>query len=87
MESLFHLLLSSHQTAFRGLGVASWISGFLRTYHGFRPEREGAPTVRLFWGMMILFLPLAYILSLSFWADPIIKNSTIKRIGKTTNQL
>ncbi|TAL67169.1 MAG: MFS transporter [Bacteroidetes bacterium] len=34
-------------------------------------------------GMMILYLPLAYILSLSFWAKPIINNATIKR--KTTN--
>ncbi len=175
-------------------GISNWISEFLRTYHGFRPEREGAATVGLFWGMMtagcilglillkildskivlrifsvsaiialiitlfgkagtalmgfpaigfclsvmyaiifslalnsvpkyhgsfagilctaiaggaifslligklkdliglqagmmILFLPLAYILSLSFWADPIIKNSTIKRSGKTNKQL
>jgi len=30
-------------------------------------------------GMMILYLPLAYILSLSFWAKPLVKNSTIKR--------
>lgn len=33
-------------------GVANWISEFLRTYHGFSPEAEGASTVGLFWGMM-----------------------------------
>lgn len=33
-------------------GIANWISEFLRTYHGFRPEVEGARTVGLFWGMM-----------------------------------
>ena len=29
-------------------------------------------------GMFILFITLAYILSLSFWAKPLIKNRTIK---------
>lgn len=33
-------------------GIANWISEFLRTYHGFKPEIEGAGTVGLFWGMM-----------------------------------
>ena len=33
-------------------GIANWISEFLRSYHGFRPEVEGASTVGLFWGMM-----------------------------------
>ena len=33
-------------------GIANWISEFLRTYHGFKPESEGAQTVGLFWGMM-----------------------------------
>lgn len=33
-------------------GIANWISEFLRTYHGFSPEVEGAKTVGLFWGMM-----------------------------------
>jgi len=33
-------------------GVANWISEFLRSYHGLRPEVEGARTVGLFWGMM-----------------------------------
>jgi fucose permease len=35
-------------------GIANWISEFLRTYHGFRPESEGAETVGLFWGMMTI---------------------------------
>lgn len=30
-------------------------------------------------GMTVIFLTLAYVLSLSFWAKPIIKNATIKR--------
>ena len=33
-------------------GIANWISEFLRTYHGLRPEVEGARTVGMFWGMM-----------------------------------
>jgi len=33
-------------------GIANWISEFLRTYHGMRPEIEGARTVGLFWGLM-----------------------------------
>lgn len=33
-------------------GIANWISEFLRTYHGLRPEIEGARVVGLFWGMM-----------------------------------
>ncbi len=33
-------------------GIANWISEFLRTYHGFKPEAEGSETVGLFWGMM-----------------------------------
>lgn len=33
-------------------GVSNWISEFLRTYHGLRPETQGAATVGLFWGMM-----------------------------------
>lgn len=35
-------------------GIANWISEFLRTYHGFRPEVEGSKTVALFWGMMTI---------------------------------
>jgi FHS family L-fucose permease-like MFS transporter len=34
-------------------------------------------------GMMILYVPLAYILSLSFWAKPIVQNATIRK--KVTN--
>jgi fucose permease len=30
-------------------------------------------------GMLTLYLPLAYILSLSFWAKPIVKNATIRK--------
>jgi len=33
-------------------GVANWISEFLRSYHGVKPETGGAATVGLFWGMM-----------------------------------
>jgi MFS transporter, FHS family, L-fucose permease len=33
-------------------GISNWISEFLRTYHGFKPEAEGSETVGLFWGMM-----------------------------------
>lgn len=43
-------------------GIANWISEFLRTYHGFRPESQGAATVGLFWGMMTVGCILGLIL-------------------------
>jgi fucose permease len=33
-------------------GISNWISEFLRTYHGLKPEVEGSTTVGLFCGMM-----------------------------------
>ncbi len=33
-------------------GIANWASEFLRTYHGLRPEVEGARAVGLFWGLL-----------------------------------
>jgi fucose permease len=35
-------------------GIANWISEFLRTYHGLRPEVEGASTVGWFWGFLTI---------------------------------
>ncbi len=35
-------------------GVANWISEFLRTYHGMRPEVEGAQAVQWFWLLMTI---------------------------------
>jgi FHS family L-fucose permease-like MFS transporter len=43
-------------------GIANWISEFLRTYHGLKPEVEGAATVGLFWGMMTVGCILGLIL-------------------------
>lgn len=43
-------------------GIANWISEFLRTYHGFKPESEGAATVGLFWGMMTVGCILGLVL-------------------------
>ena len=43
-------------------GIANWISEFLRSYHGFRPEAEGASTVGLFWGMMTIGCILGLVL-------------------------
>jgi fucose permease len=43
-------------------GIANWISEFLRTYHGFKPEAEGAATVGLFWGMMTVGCILGLVL-------------------------
>jgi FHS family L-fucose permease-like MFS transporter len=43
-------------------GIANWISEFLRTYHGFKPEVEGAASVGLFWGMMTVGCVLGLIL-------------------------
>jgi MFS transporter, FHS family, L-fucose permease len=43
-------------------GIANWISEFLRTYHGFKPEVEGAATVGLFWGMMTVGCILGLVL-------------------------
>jgi fucose permease len=33
-------------------GVANWISEFLKTYHGLRPEVEGAQAVQWYWGLI-----------------------------------
>jgi fucose permease len=33
-------------------GVANWISEYLRSYHGMRPEVEGAQAVQWFWGLL-----------------------------------
>ncbi len=33
-------------------GLANWMSKFLNTYHGFRPEVEGAAAIAWFWGLM-----------------------------------
>jgi MFS transporter, FHS family, L-fucose permease len=35
-------------------GIANWISEFLRTYHGYKPEVEGANAVGWFWGMLTI---------------------------------
>jgi MFS transporter, FHS family, L-fucose permease len=35
-------------------GVANWISEFLRSYHGMRPEVEGAQAVQWFWLLMTI---------------------------------
>lgn len=43
-------------------GIANWISEFLRSYHGFKPEAEGAATVGLFWGMMTVGCVLGLVL-------------------------
>ncbi len=43
-------------------GIANWISDFLRSYHGFKPEAEGAATVGLFWGMMTVGCVLGLVL-------------------------
>jgi FHS family L-fucose permease-like MFS transporter len=43
-------------------GISNWISEFLRTYHGLKPEAEGAATVGLFWGMMTVGCVLGLVL-------------------------
>jgi len=54
-------------TAIAGGAVFSLLVGKLKDMIGLRA------------GMLILILPLAYILSLSFWAKPLINNATFKR--------
>jgi len=43
-------------------GISNWISEFLRTYHGLKPEVEGAATVGLFWGLMTIGCILGLVL-------------------------
>jgi len=43
-------------------GISNWISEFLRTYHGLKPEMEGAATVGLFWGLMTIGCVLGLVL-------------------------
>jgi len=33
-------------------GIANWISEFLKSYHGYNPQIEGANAVSLFWGLL-----------------------------------
>lgn len=33
-------------------GLANWMSKFLYTYHGYKPEAEGASAIAWFWGLM-----------------------------------
>lgn len=35
-------------------GIANWISKFLQTYHGLKPETVGASAVAWFWGLMTI---------------------------------
>ncbi len=73
-------------------GVANWISQFLVTYHGYDPQTVGAGRVALFWGLMtiggllglvlrqgmfFLYVTLGYILSIGFWARPLVVNETL----------
>ena len=57
-------------TAIAGGAVFSLLIGQLKDLIGLRE------------GMILLFLPLIYILSMSFWAKPIVQNATIKRKQK-----
>lgn len=33
-------------------GIATWISQFLKTYHGLNPQTDGADTIAYYWGLM-----------------------------------
>lgn len=57
-------------TAIAGGAVFSLLIGKLKDMIGLKP------------GMLILYLPLLYILSLSFWAKPLVSNKTIKTTNK-----
>ncbi|MGE5419359.1 MAG: MFS transporter, partial [Chloroflexota bacterium] len=54
-------------TAIAGGAVFSLLIGKLKDVVGLKP------------GMLILYLPLLYILSLSFWAKPLVRNATVKK--------
>jgi fucose permease len=43
-------------------GISNWISKFLETYHGFKPETVGASAVSWFWGLMTVGCLLGLIL-------------------------
>lgn len=53
-------------TAIAGGAVFSLLIGKLKDVIGLKP------------GMLILYLPLLYILSLSFWAKPLVRNATVR---------
>lgn len=59
-------------TAIAGGAVFSLLIGKLKDVIGLKP------------GMLVLYIPLVYILSLSFWAKPLVSNKTIKR--QNTNE-
>lgn len=47
-------------------GVANWMSEFLKAYHGFDPQVEGARAVAYFWGLMSAGCALGLVL-LKLW--------------------
>ncbi|HEX2975407.1 MAG TPA: MFS transporter, partial [Bacteroidales bacterium] len=62
-------------TAIAGGAIFSLLIGKLKDLTGLRT------------GMLILYLPLIYIFSLSFWARPIIKNATYSGKNKPVKQI
>jgi fucose permease len=61
-------------------GISNWISEFLRTYHGLRPETQGAASVGLFWGMMTLGCFIGLILLKLFDGKVILRVFTVAAI-------
>ncbi|MDF1575555.1 MAG: MFS transporter [Bacteroidales bacterium] len=57
-------------TAIAGGAIFSLLIGRLKDMIGLQP------------GMVILYLPLVYILSIAFWARPLVSNATIRKSGE-----
>lgn len=68
-------------------GIANWISEFLRTYAGFRPEVEGARTVGLFWGMMTVGCVLGLGLLKVMDSKIVLRIFTVTAVGALTFSL
>lgn len=77
---IFSLALNSldeHHGSFSGMLVTGVVGGaVLPLVIGWLGDRIGLRT-----GMCFLYLPLGFILSIGFWAKPIIKNKTLKLFG------
>ncbi len=56
--------------------LANWMSEFLRIYHGFNPEAEGAKAVGWFWGLMSAGCLLGLVL-LKFWDSRVILKAAV----------
>lgn len=65
-------------------GVANWISEFLRTYHGLKPEIDGAQAVSWFWGLMTVGCAVGLVLLKLFDSRKVLVGAGVLAIATLT---